>query len=84
VGKRNRKDPPKVKVILDAKTLAAFRAFGRQGGSKGGAKGGQARAENLSKTRRQQIARDAAKARWKADKAIKQHAAEQEARRPSA
>jgi hypothetical protein len=83
VGKRNRKDPPKVKVTMDAKTLAAFRAFGRQGGSKGGAKGGHARAENLSKTRRQQIARDAAKTRWKVVKASKKHAADQEAKKPS-
>ncbi len=37
-------------------------------GRKGGLKGGTARAETLSAERRKQIARKAAKARWKAKK----------------
>lgn len=46
----------------DGKNPAAV-ALGRLGGLKGG----KARAEKLSKTRRAQIARRAAKARWKND-----------------
>jgi len=34
-------------------------------GRRGGLKGGKARAESLSKERRREIAKDAAKARWK-------------------
>jgi hypothetical protein len=37
-------------------------------GRLGGLKGGHARAKKLSKKRRQQIAREAAKSRWKARK----------------
>jgi hypothetical protein len=37
-------------------------------GRRGGLKGGKARAENLSSTRRSQIARKAAKTRWKSAK----------------
>ena len=39
-------------------------ALGRLGGLKGGPKGGRARAAALSPSRRRQIARDAARARW--------------------
>ena len=52
------------KIHLDAKTLAVLRELGRQGGQLGG----PARAAKLSKARRQEIAREAAKARWKAVK----------------
>lgn len=38
---------------------------GKEYARKGGLKGGKARAKQLSKTKRSQIARDAALARWK-------------------
>jgi hypothetical protein len=53
-------EPQKLPPSVDAKDPAAV-ALGR----KGGLKGGKARAASLSKTRRTEIARGAARARWK-------------------
>jgi hypothetical protein len=74
-----KKDRRPSAVRLSPETMAAIRELGRQGGKLGG----PARAANLSKARRQQIARDAAKTRWKVVKASKKHAADQEAKKPS-
>lgn len=53
-------DEPETKPRTRAKTLRPV-ALGR----KGGLKGGKARAEKLSKKKRQEIAKKAAEARWK-------------------
>jgi hypothetical protein len=50
-------------IALDSGKNPAAVALGRLGGLKGG----KARAATLSKTRRAEIARRAAKARWKSD-----------------
>jgi len=52
------------KIHLDPRTMAVLRELGRQGGQLGG----PARAKSLSAARRQEIAREAAKARWRAVK----------------
>lgn len=54
--------PPDVATASPAKNPAAV-ALGRLGGMKGG----KARADSLSRKRRVEIARAAAKARWKKD-----------------
>ena len=56
-----RKSRPKVVVQFDEKTLAAFRKLGRAGGLIGG----KARARKLTSEQRRNIARRAARARWR-------------------
>ena len=55
------KTRPKVVVQFDEKTLAAFRKLGRAGGLIGG----KARARKLTPEQRRNIARRAARARWR-------------------
>jgi hypothetical protein len=57
-------------VKLDRKVREAFRAFGRVGGKKGGPKGGKARMAGLTDAERRELARKAARARWKKAKKI--------------
>jgi hypothetical protein len=63
VAQTTGQDPPKPQPEPIREKNPAAVALGKLGASKGG----QARAANLSKKRRKEIAKKAAEARWKAD-----------------
>jgi hypothetical protein len=67
--KRSSKKPPRDVTIPAASIVEQAAAQGKDPlavelGRRGGLKGGKARAEKLSKKRRSEIARKAARARW--------------------
>jgi len=65
VGRLTGQDESQAETQPDNRDVAARREAARLLGSLGGKKGGPARARKLSKERRVEIARKAAKARWR-------------------